>query len=206
MATQPNQPQRIQQAQQARQATPAPTATLDETSSVQQSINLPNQPQVTEVPGAGQVTGVAISQIPRPLSGAEVAGLLVYEVAEKLAQGMARNGRLSELARFNRYKLRFRAQMIVESLEDPKGDNVAIPVEQEFEVDLTKINLDYYRAQTGMGLWHEGRQIGTGTVVEFRQQPIEAVLKHLAALGPLLVREEDTSLGGLVEMMAGQRR
>lgn len=166
---------------------------------------LSTQPTVAapvQVPGAGEVTGVTISKQPRPLNGQELAAIVVYKIAELLARDFANNGRMSEISAFGKHKVRFQ---IWAEIIDPSdaNDRIVMQAAKELQLDLSIANVDYLRAESGIGLWHEGRAVSSGSVVEFRQQPTKQVLEHLRQIGPELVKDTQAALGGLDLRISG---
>lgn len=157
----------------------------------------PNQ----TVLGVGELSSISVSQLPRPLDGTEVAALAVWLVAAELAKALQGNGRLGQLASFRNYIVKYQVALQITSKEDSMDTISVAP--GAIELDLSAINLDYYRALAGMGLWHEGRLAVSNQTVEFRMMPSEAVLKHLASLGPELVKPLDDGIHAMANLMIG---
>lgn len=165
----------------------------------------PTVQKPVQIPGAGAVTGVSVSKTPRPLNGQELAAVVIYQLAAALAQQFSINGRLSEIAAFTKHKLRM--QVLVEVVDPTDaGDKIRLEAARQLELDLSAANVDYLRAEAGIGLWHEGRSMSTGTVVEFRYPPTKAVLEHLKVVGPELVKDDSAALSGLDLMISGYGR
>lgn len=163
-----------------------------------------NTTKPVQIPGAGEVTGVSISKTPRPLNGQELAAVIVYKLAEQIARDFANNGRMSEISAFGRHKIRLQ---FVAEVVDPTdlGDRIVLQASRDLALDLSAANVDYLRAEAGIGLWHEGRSVNTGSVVEFRQQPSKLVLEHLRNIGPELVKNTNADLNGLDLQLSGLR-
>lgn len=178
---------------------------LQQQSTQQPALTEPTVAAPVMVPGAGQVTGVSVSQHPRSLDGQELAAVLVWKVAAALAQQLSVNGRLSAITAFGKHKIRFQVWAEVVDPSDP-SDKIILQAAKEEILELDQAQIDYLRAEAGIGLWHEGRSMQTGTVVEFKQQPTQQVLQHLKKLGPVLVKEEGQGLSGLDLMISGLGR
>ena len=206
MAQQPSRGAGIPQQQQQQAGAAANPKQLQPQSTQQPALSVaPNAQQPIQIPGAGAVTGVSVSKTPRPLNGQELGAVVIYQLAASLAAQFAVNGRLSEIAAFTKHKLRMQVLVEVVNPTD-QGDVIRLEAAKQLELDLGQANVDYLRAEAGIGLWHEGRSVGSGTVVEFRYPPTKAVLEHLKLVGPELVKDDAAQLSGLDLMISGYGR
>lgn len=159
---------------------------------------------ISTAPIIGQLS---LSQDPHPLDGNELLAIIAFELAKKFIDSAVNSTQFSSIVAFNHHTIKFGSTWGL-AVHD-HWDTSALDQKSgqfQFELDLTKINIDWYRVQAGLGLYHEETMGGGRIGRELRAAPTALVLAHLLKLGGRIgeVAADGTTGPGIGRMYDGR--
>ena len=126
--------------------------------------------------------GAVLTTVPVPLNGQEVAGIIIFRIAEQLAKAFENNYKFSEGASYPDVIIDVKASI---GITNAKLGNEHRNKVAQLDLPLIHINVvehpnlvDMLRLESGMGLWH--RQVNAVSGFNFTlMKPVRRVVEHI---------------------------